>query len=94
MTATSETSAPSPGTTGTPRLSCQGVTVRFGGLLAVNDVDLTVPPGAIVGLVGPNGAGKSTLFGVLLGLIRPSQGTVVLDGQDVTHARAQVRAAR
>ena len=94
MTATSETSAPSPGTTGTPRLACQGVTVRFGGLLAVNNVDLSVPPASIVGLVGPNGAGKSTLFGVLSGLIRPTQGTVLMDGSDVTHSRPQVRAAR
>jgi ABC-type branched-subunit amino acid transport system ATPase component len=85
---------PSPGATGTPRLACKGVTVRFGGLVAVNNVDLVVPPAAIVGLVGPNGAGKSTLFGVLSGLIRPSHGTVSMDGQDVTHTRAQNRAAR
>src|SRR6516225_3732194 len=44
----------------TPRLSCEGVIVRFGGLVAVNDVGLSVPPATIVGLVGPNGAGKST----------------------------------
>ena len=94
MTATSDISAPSPGATTTPRLACRGVTVRFGGLLAVNDVDLTVPPATIVGLVGPNGAGKSTLFGVLSGLIRPTQGTVLMDGADVTHSRPQVRAAR
>ena len=78
---------------GQDRLSCSGVTVRFGGLVAVNDADLTVPPATIVGLVGPNGAGKSTLFGVLSGLIKPTQGTVLLDGKDVTHARPQVRAA-
>src|SRR5262245_32632466 len=77
-----------------PRLACQGVTVRFGGLVAVNNVDLAVPPASIVGLVGPNGAGKSTLFGVLSGLIRPSTGNVQLDGQDITHTRPQVRAAR
>src|SRR5689334_4026083 len=94
MSATSEMAAPSAGATGTARLACQGVTVRFGGLVAVNNVDLAVPPGTIVGLVGPNGAGKSTLFGVLSGLIRPSSGTVLLDGDDVTHARPQLRAAR
>jgi branched-chain amino acid transport system ATP-binding protein len=76
------------------RLSCSGVTVHFGGLVAVSDVDLTVPPAAIVGLVGPNGAGKTTLFGVLSGLVRPSQGSVLFDGHDVTRLRPQRRAAR
>jgi branched-chain amino acid transport system ATP-binding protein len=77
-----------------PRLSCTGVTVRFGGLVAVREVDLAVAPGAIVGLVGPNGAGKTTLFGVLSGLLRPAQGRVRLDGVDVTDLRPQLRAAR
>jgi len=76
------------------RLSCTSVTVQFGGLVAVNDVDLAVPPGAIVGLVGPNGAGKTTLFGVLSGLLRPARGRVQIDGEDVTHLRPQLRAAR
>ena len=76
------------------RLECVGVTVRFGGLVAVRDVSLSVPIGTIVGLVGPNGAGKSTLFGVLSGLLRPSQGRVLLDGDDITDTRPQLRAAR
>jgi ABC-type branched-subunit amino acid transport system ATPase component len=76
------------------RLECTGVTVRFGGLVAVNDVDLEVPPAAIIGLVGPNGAGKSTLFGVLSGLTRPTHGRVLMDGEDVTEARPQARAER
>ena len=76
------------------RLSCRGVTVRFGGLVAVNEVDVAVPQGQIVGLVGPNGAGKSTLFGVLSGLLRPTKGSVLLDGDDVTGSRPQLRAER
>ncbi len=76
------------------RLACRGVTVRFGGLLAVDDVAMAVPAGELVGLVGPNGAGKSTLFGVFSGLVRPSAGTVLLDGQDVTEASPQSRAER
>ncbi len=78
----------------TPRLSCTGVSVRFGGLLAVDNVSITVPPRDVVGLVGPNGAGKSTLFGVLSGLIRPSRGEVFLDGKEVTHSSPQLRAER
>ena len=74
------------------RISCSGVTVRFGGLVAVNDVDLDVAPGEIAGLVGPNGAGKSTLFGVISGLLKPTRGKVWIDGQEVTDAGPQVRA--
>ena len=76
------------------RLECVGVTVRFGGLVAVREVSLVLPPANIVGLVGPNGAGKSTLFAVLSGLLRPTSGRVLLDGEDITDTRPQVRAAR
>jgi branched-chain amino acid transport system ATP-binding protein len=75
-------------------LECSGVTVHFGGLVALQEVELAVPPATIVGLVGPNGAGKSTLFGVLSGLVRPTTGKVLLDGQDLTNARPQLRAER
>ena len=74
-------------------LECFGVTVRFGGLTAVRDADLSVPPASIVGLVGPNGAGKSTLFGVMSGLIHPSSGRVRLHGRDITDASPQARAS-
>lgn len=74
------------------RLECTDVTVRFGGLVAVKDVDLAVPRDTIVGLVGPNGAGKSTLFGVLSGLLTPTSGRVLMDGADITSARPQLRA--
>ena len=73
-------------------LEARGVTVRFGGLTALADVSLTVPPHSIVGLVGPNGAGKTTLFGVLSGILNPTHGSVVLQGNDVTHASPQNRA--
>ncbi|MFA1546061.1 ABC transporter ATP-binding protein [Actinomadura chokoriensis] len=78
----------------TTRLEACGVTVRFGGLVALDGVDLTVPPGAVVGLVGPNGAGKSTLFAVLSGLLRPDAGQVRMGGEDVTRASASARARR
>ena len=79
---------------GGARLECRGVTVRFGGLVALSDVDLAVPPATTVGLVGPNGAGKSTLFGVFSGLLKPTHGRVLLEGEDVTTLRPQERAAR
>jgi ABC-type branched-subunit amino acid transport system ATPase component len=73
-------------------LEATGVTVRFGGLVALNDVGIKVPPATIVGLVGPNGAGKTTLFHVISGLLRPARGTVTLGGRDVTGSTPQRRA--
>ena len=73
-------------------LSARGVTVKFGGLRALSDVDLDVLPGRIVGLVGPNGAGKSTMLAVLSGLLRPAEGGVTLWGRDVTNVKTQRRA--
>jgi branched-chain amino acid transport system ATP-binding protein len=57
---------------------------EFGGLVAVDDVDFTVPQGAIVSLIGPNGAGKTTFFNMLTGVYKPTAGRVVFDGLDMT----------
>jgi branched-chain amino acid transport system ATP-binding protein len=57
---------------------------EFGGLLAVNDLDFTIPPRSIVSLIGPNGAGKTTFFNMLTGLYKPTRGAVIFDGHDVT----------
>jgi len=59
------------------------VTRRFGGLVAVNEVDFTIPEGSIVSLIGPNGAGKTTFFNVLLGIIDPTGGTVEFRGRQM-----------
>jgi branched-chain amino acid transport system ATP-binding protein len=63
-----------------PLLEARGVVMRFGGLTAVNDVDLTVGSGEIVGLIGPNGAGKTTFFNCLTGLYVPTEGQVTYRG--------------
>jgi branched-chain amino acid transport system ATP-binding protein len=78
--------------TATPAIEARDVTVRFGGLVALNEVSLSVPPASIVGLVGPNGAGKTTLFGVFSGLLHPQGGEVYLAGRKITGAAPSKRA--
>ena len=79
-------------------LSVSHVSVRFGGLQALDDVNLSAPSGEIVGLIGPNGAGKTTLLNVVTGLIRPSSGTVSIGGVNCgrrsVHRRARLGLAR
>ena len=66
-----------------PLLKTEGLTVRFGGLAAVNNVSISVPRGEIRGIIGPNGAGKSTFFNSLTGVIRPTGGRIVFNGEDI-----------
>jgi branched-chain amino acid transport system ATP-binding protein len=79
-------------------LDARHITVRFGGLVAVNDVSVQADPGEIVGIIGPNGAGKTTLFGAIAGSVRPDNGSVNLAGRDVTrwpsHRRARAGLGR
>jgi branched-chain amino acid transport system ATP-binding protein len=65
-------------------LTVENVRKEFGGLIAVSDLDFTIPVGSIVSLIGPNGAGKTTFFNMLTGVYKPTSGQVVFDGTDVT----------
>ncbi len=69
-------------------LEIKGVTKRFGGLTAVDSVDLVVNEGEIMGLIGPNGAGKTTLFSMIAGYQKPTSGTIVFNGKDITGMEA------
>jgi branched-chain amino acid transport system ATP-binding protein len=80
----------SPGATATSTthfvLRASGITKRFGGLTAVNNVDLNIPRGAIQGLIGPNGAGKTTLFNMIAGIYQPSEGSIEFNGKVIQSA--------
>jgi len=75
-------------------LEVSGVTVRFGGVVANNDVSLTCREGEVTALLGPNGAGKSTLFDVITGARRPAAGHITFAGDDITRLATQERASR
>jgi branched-chain amino acid transport system permease protein len=72
---------------GPPILEARGVTKAFGGLVAVNQVDLVIPERAIIGLIGPNGAGKTTFFNVVTGLLSPDAGEIRFDAQSIVGLR-------
>ncbi len=73
-------------------LEVSSVVKRYGGLIAIDNVDLTLQRGTITGVIGPNGAGKSTLIGLIGGALAPSQGSIRLDGRDVSRLPASERA--
>jgi branched-chain amino acid transport system ATP-binding protein len=73
-------------------LELRNLSVAFGGVRAVDGIDLTVRPGERVGLIGPNGAGKSTLLALIAGVLRPTGGKIVLAGRDVTRSPLERRA--
>ena len=77
-----------------PILTAEAVTVRFGGVVALQDVSIEVAAGRVTGIVGPNGAGKTTLFAVMSGLLRPDHGRVVLSGVDISRMGPHDRARR
>jgi branched-chain amino acid transport system ATP-binding protein len=84
MTATSSERAASPAEPAAAALSAVDITIRFGGLTAVDNVSFTIPQGSVVSLIGPNGAGKTTFFNVLTGLYSPTSGVVRLGDREIT----------
>lgn len=72
-----------------PILSCRGLSMHFGGLAALDLLDLEIRKGEIIGLIGPNGSGKTTFFNVVTGIYVPTEGNVRFDGRDITGERAQ-----
>jgi ABC-2 type transport system ATP-binding protein len=76
-----------------PVVSIRGLTKRFGGLVAVDGIDLDIERGEIFALLGPNGAGKTTLISIVAGLLRATSGTVVVDGKDVVRDYRETRRA-
>ena len=75
-------------------LELRGIEAGYGEHTVLRDVSLTVQPGTVVAVLGPNGAGKTTLLRVASGLLKPSTGAVLLDGEDVTRTRPYARARR
>ncbi|HKO08762.1 MAG: ABC transporter ATP-binding protein [Alphaproteobacteria bacterium] len=77
-----------------PALETRGVSMSFGALAVARDITLTLPRGARRGLIGPNGAGKTSLVDLITGVLKPSAGRVLLNGEDITHLSQEARARR
>jgi branched-chain amino acid transport system ATP-binding protein len=77
-----------------PILRAEDITKRFGGLVAVNNVSFEMSPRSIASIIGPNGAGKTTFFNMLTGLIRPTEGRILLEQRTITRSRPDVITAR
>jgi branched-chain amino acid transport system ATP-binding protein len=75
------------------RIEARALARSFGGLRAVDGVSLALAPGEMLGLIGPNGAGKTTLFSLLAGSLRPTAGSILVEGMDLTHAGPEARIA-
>jgi len=80
--------------TGETVLSAQGLVMRFGGIVATNNVTLNLKKGARHALIGPNGAGKTTLINLLTGVLQPTEGAILLEGQDITTLAPHERVRR
>ena len=83
MSAMLSVSQPAPDAAAEPLLVARGVTKRFGGLVAVDKVDMTIPRGAIASVIGPNGAGKTTFFNMIAGIYQPTEGEIGFEGQPI-----------
>ncbi|MFC8728937.1 ABC transporter ATP-binding protein [Streptomyces bacillaris] len=77
------------GAEGVSRLAARGITVGYGGRAVIDGLDVEIPPGVVTTIIGPNGCGKSTLLRTLTRLLRPTDGTVVLDGEDIAKLRTR-----
>jgi branched-chain amino acid transport system ATP-binding protein len=75
-------------------LSAQGLVMKFGGITATNNVNLNLRKGARHALIGPNGAGKTTLINLLTGVLQPTEGRIVLEGEDISHLPPHQRVRR
>jgi branched-chain amino acid transport system ATP-binding protein len=92
VTATSVDGDSAPARGDEPMLGLSHITVRFGGITALDDLSFDARPGEVLGIIGPNGAGKTTLFDVVAGVRSPNEGRVLLAGRDVTSTSSTARA--